>query len=98
VKRDGPHPEPVPLNLWGIDPRYPNLYNAPFVYHILKKTKTQLLEMKLHPEIYDPALVDDILTQGPPVMVLMILRWSFNLLKKAWWAEGDNDESWRILI
>ena len=93
VKRDGPHPEPVPLNLWGIDPRYPNLYNAPFVYHILKKTKTQLLEMKLHPEIYDPALIDDILTQGPtrygPDDFTMELQSS----KKAWWAEGDNDEA-----
>ena len=34
IKRDGPHPEIVPLNKFGIDPRIPSLGNADFFYTI----------------------------------------------------------------
>lgn len=61
TKRDGPRPENVPLNRWGIDPKYSNLEAADFVYHIVPKDKYQLQRMKQHPELYDPALIDKIL-------------------------------------
>jgi len=61
TKRDGPKPENVPLNRWGIDPKYSNLEDADFVYHILQKDKYKLQEMKQHPELFDPELIDKIL-------------------------------------
>jgi hypothetical protein len=61
VKRDGPRPENVPLNLFGIDPKFPNLDSADFFYHVLHKDKYQLERMKAHPELFDTALVDKIM-------------------------------------
>lgn len=64
VKRDSPHPENVPLNLFGIDPKYGTLDNADFIYHILKKDKYELDAMKAHPEIYLVDNIDKIMTQS----------------------------------
>lgn len=58
VKRDGPHPESVPLNLFGIDPKYSTLELADFFYNIVKKDKHQMEEMLEHPEIYDLEAVE----------------------------------------
>lgn len=60
TKRDGPRPENVPLNLWGIDPKFSNLEAADFIYHIIRKDKYQLESLKDKPEIYDPELIDKI--------------------------------------
>lgn len=90
VKRDGPHPEAVPLNLWGIDPRYPNLFNSPFYYHILPKTKIQMEEMLLHPEIYDPEAVEKALKE-PDRYEPDEYRRELQASKDSNWAEGSND-------
>jgi hypothetical protein len=63
-KRDGPHPENVPLNLWGVDPKFANQENADFVFHILRKDKYKLDEMYYHPEIFNPEALDKIKTQS----------------------------------
>lgn len=63
VKRDGPHPENVPLNLFGIDQKFPTLDNADFIYHILKKDYFELQKMKAHPEIYIAEAIKEIESQ-----------------------------------
>lgn len=60
VLRDGPHPETVPLNLFGIDPRFANMENADFVYHIIKKDKYKLEDLKYHPEIFSLEALDKV--------------------------------------
>lgn len=61
IKRDGPHPEAVPLNLFGIDSRFANLANSNFIYHVLTKHKTEVEDMLRHDEIYNTEAVKSIL-------------------------------------
>lgn len=63
VRRDGPHPEVVPLNQFGIDPRYSNMEDSDFVYQILNKDRYKLDELKEFPEIFDPEALDKIIPQ-----------------------------------
>lgn len=62
IRRDGPHPESVPLHMFGIDSIHPNLQNADFIYHVITKHKTQVEDMLRHPEIYDKEAIKKILT------------------------------------
>ena len=61
TKRDGPHPENVPLSDFGIDPRWANLNQADFKYHTLHLSRYQLLDKQRFPEIFDKECIDKVL-------------------------------------
>lgn len=63
VKRDGPKPENVSLNRFGVDPKYSNMEDADFLFHIIAKDKYKLEEMKEHPELFHPDRIDKIKNQ-----------------------------------
>jgi hypothetical protein len=63
IKRDSPHPENIPLNLFGIDPKYPTLDNSDFIFHIIKKDRHQLEVMLAHPNIFLKEAIEKIKTQ-----------------------------------
>ena len=62
IKRDSPHPENVPLNLFGIDPKHSTLDNSDFIFHIIKKDRYQLKDMYDHPNIFLHEALDNIKT------------------------------------
>jgi hypothetical protein len=66
VRRDGPHPECVPLQDWLIDPKFPNLAQADFKAHTIHFNLQQLMALKAHPEIYDPDKIDEIAKSPTP--------------------------------
>jgi len=65
TRRDGPHPENVPLNCFGIDTNAANMANASFIYHTIPMNKIQLRDLKYHPEIVSTTAVDMLLALGP---------------------------------
>lgn len=60
TKRDGPHPENVPLSDWSIDPKWANLNLATFKVHTLHVNYYQLQDLKKNPDLYDPEAIDKI--------------------------------------
>lgn len=67
VRRDGPHPEAIPLQDWLIDQKYPNLAAADFKAHVIPYNYYQLMELKAHPEIYDSAVIEKIAGNPDPL-------------------------------
>ena len=67
VRRDGPHPESVPLQDWMVDPKFPNLASADFKVHTIPYNYYQLMALKAHPEIYDPEVIDKIAGNPDPI-------------------------------
>lgn len=67
TRRDGPHPESIPLQDWLIDQKYPNLAAADFKVHVIPYNYYQLMALKAHPEIYDPEVLDKIAGNPDPL-------------------------------
>jgi hypothetical protein len=63
IKRDGPHPECVPLNDWSLDPKWANLNLADFKTHTLHLNYYELLAWKDHKDLYDEDAIDRVLGQ-----------------------------------
>lgn len=61
VRRDGPHPEAIPLADWLIDPKFPTLAQADFKAHTIHYSYHQLENLKAHPEVYDKSVIAEIL-------------------------------------
>lgn len=61
TKRDGPHPENVPLNDWSIDPKFANLELADFKVHTLHLNYYQLKSWMQHPDVYDVDVIKEVL-------------------------------------
>lgn len=67
TRRDGPHPENVPLSDWSIDPKFANLNQADFKNHTLHLDYYQLESWKAHSDIYSVEAINHIL-QNPDKM------------------------------
>jgi hypothetical protein len=67
IKRDGPHPESIPLNDWSLDPKFPNLNLADFKTHTLHYNYYELMRLKNNPDIYDPETIDKVAKQPDPI-------------------------------
>lgn len=68
TKRDGPHPEVIPLNLFGIDLKASTLGNSKAFYRVRQMNAIEVKELLLHPEIYDVDAVRKILSQPTRTM------------------------------
>lgn len=67
IRRDGPHPEIVPLADWLIDNKYPTLEQADFKAHTIHYDYYGLRNLKAHPEIYDADCIDKVLQNPDPI-------------------------------
>jgi hypothetical protein len=63
TKRDGPHPENIPLNLFGIDLKSSTLANSDGFYHVRQMNRTQVQNLLFHPEVYYKDAIEKILAQ-----------------------------------
>lgn len=61
VKRDGPHPELMPLNRFGFDPSVPKLENMKFFYHIDPFDCWGIKDLKSKSPYYKQSDIDDLL-------------------------------------
>jgi hypothetical protein len=63
TRRDGPHPENVPLSDWSIDPRFANANQADFKIHTLHLDYYQLKSWMAHPDVYSKETIEKVLEQ-----------------------------------
>lgn len=61
IKRDGPHPELIPLNRWIFDPSCPNLGNMPFFGHIQTLNYWSLKNLAGKNSYYKQSDIDELL-------------------------------------
>lgn len=66
IRKDGPHPEVVPLADFLIDNKFPTLNLAPFKGHTIHYDYHGLMNLKSHPEIYDKECIDKVLQSPDP--------------------------------
>jgi hypothetical protein len=64
VKRDGPHPELLPLNRFGFDPSVPKLENMKFFYHIDSLDMWAVQDLRAKSPYYKQSDIDQLL-QNP---------------------------------
>ena len=67
VKRDGPHPELLPLNRFGFDPSVPKLENMKFFYHIDPLDMWALQDLRAKSPYYKQADIESLLNQPDAV-------------------------------
>lgn len=67
IRRDGPHPEVVPLGDWMIDPKCPTLNLSRFKIHTLHYSHRDLDDLKANPEIYDSEVIDQVKQHSDPI-------------------------------
>jgi len=95
TRRDGPHPEAIPLADWGIDPKFATLAESDFHYHTHHLNKHQVInKFKAHSEIFDAACVDHILASPDPIPEYR--RQIENMKKMDQNDEGDLNKNWDI--
>lgn len=61
IKRDGPHPELMPLNRFGFDPSEPKLENMKFFYHIQPFDCWGIRDLKSKSPLYKQADIEELL-------------------------------------
>ena len=61
IRRDGPHPEIVPLNKFGIDPRIPSLGNSDFFYTIETLDYDRTKNLPYTDSLVDEDLIESIM-------------------------------------
>ena len=65
TRHDGPRPENVPLNCFGIDTTAVNLETTDFIYHTIPMNILQLRKLKLDDDVIDPLAIEAIIAGGP---------------------------------
>ena len=64
VRRDGPRPENVPLNCFGIDTSAANLATTDFIYHTIPMDIIQLKKLEADDDVIDPLAVKAVIAKG----------------------------------